>query len=113
MTFKQFSLDLYAQSVYNYAMEYIWDPDKAMQNQDKHGVDFADAATIFDDDYLVTQEDPAAYGEQRFVGTGIDAQGRILTVVYTLLDDDATIRLISARRATRREARYYGQYRPS
>jgi uncharacterized DUF497 family protein len=111
MIFKPFSLDLYAQSVYNHAMDYIWDPDKAIQNQDKHRVDFADAATVFDDDYFVTQEDLAAYGEQRFVGTGIDAQGRILTVVYTLLDDDATIRLISARRATRREARYYEQYR--
>jgi hypothetical protein len=92
-------------------MELIWDPNKAMQNQAKHGVDFADAATVFDDNYFVTQEDLAAYGEQRFVGTGLDAQGRILTVVYTLLDDDATIRLISARHATRREARYYGQYR--
>jgi uncharacterized DUF497 family protein len=111
MIFKPFSLDLYAQSVYNHAMDYIWDPDKAIQNQDKHHIDFADAATVFDDDYFVTQEDLAAYGEQRFVGTGIDAQGRILTVVYTLLDDDATIRLISARRATRRDARYDEQYR--
>lgn len=104
------SLDLYVQSVYNDSMEFIWDLNKAMQNQDKHGVDFADATTVFNDDYFVTQEDLAAHGEQRFVGTGLDAQGRILTVVYTLLDDDAVIRLISARRATRKEAQYYAQY---
>lgn len=111
MIFKIFSLDLYAQSVYNHPMEYIWNPDKAAENQDKHRIDFADAATVFDDDYFVTQEDLTAHGEHRFVGTGMDAQGRILTVVYTLRDDDTTIRLISARRATRREGRYYEQYR--
>ena len=71
---------------------------------------FADAATVFDDDYFVSQEDPTAQGEQRFVGTGMDAQGRILTVVYTLEHAEA-IRLISTRRATRREANYYAQYR--
>ncbi len=92
-------------------MKLIWDPNKARQNQDKHGIDFADAATVFDDDYFVTQEDLAAHGEPRFVGTGLDAHGRVLTVVYTLLDDDAVIRLISSRCSTRREARYYDQYR--
>lgn len=94
-------------------MEFTWDPNKAIRNQEKHRVDFADAATVFDDDYFVTQEDLAAYGEQRFVGTGVDAQGRILTVVYILLEDDATIHLISARRATKRETTYYAQYRSS
>lgn len=92
-------------------MEFIWDINKAMQNREKHGVDFADATTVFDDDYFVTQEGLAAYGEQRWVGTGIDAQGRVLTVVYTLSEDDATVRLISARRATRRETTYYAKYR--
>lgn len=92
-------------------MDVIWNPNKAMENRAKHGVDFADAVTVFDDDYFVTQEDLAAYGEQRFVGTGLDAEGRMLTVVYTVLDDDETMRLISARRATRGERRYYGQYR--
>ncbi|WP_089941821.1 BrnT family toxin [Candidatus Entotheonella palauensis] len=94
-------------------MKFTWDPNKTIRNQEKHGVDFADAATVFDDDYFVTQEDRAACGEQRFVGTGIDAQGRILTVAYTLLKDDATIHLISARRATKREITYYARYRSS
>jgi uncharacterized DUF497 family protein len=91
-------------------MRITWDPTKAANNQQKHGIDFADAATVFDDDYFVSQEDPTAQGEQRFVGTGMDAQGRILTVVYTLEHEEA-IRLISTRRATRREANYYAQYR--
>ncbi len=92
-------------------MKFTWNPSKAVRNQEKHRVDFADAATVFDDDFFVTQEDQAIHGEQRFVGTGIDAQGRVPTVVYTLLDDDAAIHLISARRATRKEAIYYAQYR--
>lgn len=92
-------------------MELTWDPNKATQNLAKHSVDFADAATVFDDEYFVSQEDLSSYGEQRFVGTGIDASGRVLTVVYTLTEDDVMIRLISARRATRREVTYYGQTR--
>ena len=59
---------------------------------------------------LCPKKIPQPRGEQRFVGTGMDAQGRILTVVYTLEHEEA-IRLISTRRATRREANYYAQYR--
>jgi len=69
-------------------MQIAWDPDKATSNQQKHRIDFADAATVFDDEYLVSQEDLSAQGEQRFVGTGMDAQGRILTVVYALERED-------------------------
>jgi uncharacterized protein len=79
-------------------------------NHQKHGIDFADAATVFDDDYFVSQEDLTARGEQRFTGTGMDAYGRILTVVYTMPSED-DIHLISARRATRRERSYYAQRR--
>jgi uncharacterized DUF497 family protein len=65
---------------------------------------------VFDDDYFVSQEDLTAREEQCFTGTAMDAYGRILTVVYTVLRED-DIRLISARRATRRERSYYAQYR--
>jgi uncharacterized DUF497 family protein len=91
-------------------MQISWDTSKAASNHQKHGIDFADAATVFDDDYFVSQEDLTARGEQRFIGTGMDAYDRILTMVYTVLCED-DIRLISARRATRRERSYYAQYR--
>jgi uncharacterized protein len=91
-------------------MQLTWAPGKAASNRQKHGIDFADAATVFDDDYFVSQEDLTAQGERRFTGTGMDAYGRILTVVYTMPSED-DIHLSSARRATRRERSYYVQYR--
>jgi hypothetical protein len=90
--------------------QFTWDPGKAASNRQKHGIDFADAATVFDDDYFVSQEGLTAQGERRFMGTGMEAYGRIVTVLYTVLSED-DIRLISARRATRRERSYSVQYR--
>jgi uncharacterized DUF497 family protein len=81
-----------------------WDPRKAESNLLKHGVDFAEAATVLEDDRAVTILDDES-GEERYVTIGSDALGRVLVVVYTWRGD--RVRLISARRATRRER---GQY---
>jgi hypothetical protein len=81
-----------------------WDAEKATSNREKHGIDFADAATALEDDFAVTVEDEA-HDEPRFVTIGMDALGRILVVVYTWRDDEP--RLISARRASRVEKRQY------
>ena len=86
-------------------VEYEWDPDKAQTNLRRHGVDFADAVFAIEDDQAMTMEDPDSIGEQRFVTVGVDALGRLLIVVYTWRDE--TIRLISARQATRSERRRY------
>ncbi|MDH3600384.1 MAG: BrnT family toxin [Candidatus Tectomicrobia bacterium] len=86
-------------------MDFIWDSEKASINQEKHGVDFADVVTVFEDLYLLSREDPSAEGEQRFIAVGMDAQGRIHTVVYTYRGEN--IRLISARPASSRERRTY------
>jgi uncharacterized protein len=85
-------------------MGYEWDATKAKSNLQKHGVDFADAATIFADDYALTLPDdyPA---EDRFVTIGMDALGRILVVVYTWRGD--RIPIISARKAERYERKQY------
>jgi uncharacterized protein len=83
----------------------VWDPKKARANLRKHGVRFSDAeAVLFDADAL-TREDPGARGEQRFVSVGANSTGRILVVVYSYSGDD--VRIISARRATRRERSRY------
>lgn len=85
-------------------MGFEWDRRKAEINLRKHGVDFADAATIFDDEYAVTVPDTSS-DEDRFAALGTDAMGRLLVVVYTWRGD--RIRLISARQATRPERRDY------
>ena len=81
-----------------------WDEAKARANLEKHGIDFADAVTVLSDEMAITIPDPHA-GEDRFVTLGSDALGRFLVVVYTWRDD--RIRLITARRATRRERKQY------
>jgi uncharacterized protein len=96
--------------MYTDAMDYEWDPDKAAANLRRHGVDFADAVGVFEDEYALRREDPDAQGEQRFVITGIDFLGRVVVVVYTYRGE--YIRPISARRATRREREHYGRERP-
>ena len=85
-------------------VEFEWDPAKAASNLRKHRIDFADAVTVFDDELAITIPDPDSE-EERFVTTGADAVCRLLVVVYTWRED--RIRIISARRATRRERRAY------
>jgi uncharacterized DUF497 family protein len=83
----------------------VWDPHKAKANLIKHGVRFSDAELVLFDDNAISREDPVGRGEQRFVSVGADALGRVLVVVYSYRGDD--IRLISARRATRKERSQY------
>ena len=71
----------------------------------KHGVSFADAEGVFYDALAVHRPDPDAEDEERFVAVGLGSAGQVLVVVYTLRGDD--IRLISVRRATRREVKDY------
>jgi uncharacterized DUF497 family protein len=85
-------------------MSYEWDPNKAITNIEKHGIDFADAVTVFNDLNAVTIDDPD-YDEQRFITIAMDAFGRILVVTYTWRGD--IIRLITARKATKRERKQY------
>ena len=88
-------------------MEFEWDERKVRTNLRRHGVDFADAATVFDDDRGVTVTDEAP-DEERYSTIGLDALGRELVVIYTMRG--TRIRIISARRATRRErAEYHKQ----
>ena len=81
-----------------------WDPDKAARNRAVHGVDFPDAILVLEDDRAITVVEDSEDGE-RFVTVGMDALGRVLVVVYTWRR--GRIRVISARRATRREMAQY------
>ena len=86
-------------------MEFQYDPTKATGNLRKHGVSFADAEGVFMDPLALHRVDPDSEGEERFVAVGTGNTGHLLVVVYTLRGE--AIRLISARRATPREKRYY------
>ena len=87
-------------------MKFAWDSSKAEQNLDTHGVDFREAATVFDDLLSTTFPDiDHSVGERRFLIIGMSAAGRILVVSHT--ETGHTIRIISARTATRRERRFY------
>jgi len=92
--------------MYNLRMEIEYDPAKATSNLEKHGVPFEEAATVLYDPLALVQEDYDSKNENRWVLVGLSNQARLLTVVYTLRNED-TIRLISARKATRNEAKYY------
>lgn len=85
-------------------MRFDFDPAKAASNLKKHGVSFADAEGVFYDPLAIHQLDPDSEDEERFVAVGMGSTGIILAV-YTLRGEE--IRLISARRATRREVKSY------
>ncbi|MGH9750302.1 MAG: BrnT family toxin [Candidatus Polarisedimenticolia bacterium] len=85
-------------------MSFEWDPVKARINLRRHGVDFADAAIVFEDPLALTIPEEGTQ-EDRFITMGADALGHVLVVVYTWRGD--RIRIISARRATRKERRSY------
>jgi len=85
-------------------MKYEWDPAKATANLRKHGIEFADAVTVFADPLAATRADDEP-DEERFVTIGVEASGELLVVVYTWRG--SRIRIISARKATRRERRDY------
>jgi uncharacterized protein len=86
--------------------EFEWDPFKAASNLQKHGVSFAEAATVFFDPLSVAVPDPLhSVSETRFVITGLSYQRRHLVVVHS--DRGDRIRIISARLATPSERKEY------
>ncbi len=87
-------------------MEIEFDPGKAEKNLAKHGVSFEAASSALLDPMALAFEDPGADGESRWILLGMSSQARLLAVVYTLRDGDR-LRLISARKATRNEAKQY------
>jgi uncharacterized DUF497 family protein len=82
--------------------------EKATANLSKHDVSFEEATTVLGDPLSLTIRDPAhSEDETRYVLIGQSFRGRLLVVVHTEVDD--SIRIVSARAATRRERRTYEQ----
>jgi len=87
-------------------VEFEWDKEKADSNLEKHGVDFDEASTVFDDLFNIDFYDPKhSVEEHRFLVVGESNLERLLIVSYTERDD--RIRIISARELTPKERRNY------
>ena len=87
-------------------LRFEWDARKAWRNRSKHGVPFEEAVTVFGDPLGCIADDPRhSAAEQRFVLLGQTARRRLLVVMFT--ERGNTIRLISARKVTRRERKEY------
>ena len=87
-------------------MEFEWGPNKASSNLRKHKVSFEEASTALSDPMAATGADPDhSIGEFRYVTFGISESGRLLVVAHT--EQSETIRIISARLASKREKKIY------
>ena len=95
----------------NYTFE--WDPRKAQDNRDKHGVAFEEAAMVFRDSKALSILDPDhSETEERWITIGISEKGRLLIVIHTFQEeseDAVTVRIISSRKATKQETKTYGE----
>lgn len=92
-------------------IKFEWDEAKAKSNLIKHGVSFDEAKSVFDDDSArVIYDETHSKNEERFVILGMSKKLRILVVVHCLRQDELTVRLISARKATQNEQNQYKEF---
>ncbi len=90
-------------------MKFEWDPDKDAWNYVKHGIRFETAAMVFDDPCHVSQLDRVVDGEERWRTMGLIGGLVIVIVAHTYREQNGeeTVRIISARKATKRERKHY------
>jgi len=87
-------------------LTFEWDESKANENLKKHGVSFDEAKTVFNDPFSVTIDDPDhSIEENRYVDIGLSSKSRLIVVSY--IERNGRIRIISSRKATRRERKDY------
>ena len=86
-------------------MNFQWNEAKNRENILKHGIDVEDVKEVFDQPVLVKRDNREDYGEVRWLGIGM-MRFRIIVIIYTERNVD-TVRIISARKATKREVKYY------
>jgi uncharacterized protein len=107
------ALDVTLRRSYNVRMSelrFAWDVWKETQNRRKHGVSFTEAETVFSDEHALLVDDREhSAQEDRFALLGLSARLRTLVVVHSYREEEAVIRIISARKATRRERDVYNR----
>lgn len=88
------------------SLTFEWDEDKAEENLKKHGVGFEEAKTIFNDPFSITiYDNEHSSNEERYVDIGLSLKGRLIVVSYT--ERKENIRIISSRKATKKEQKIY------
>lgn len=92
----------------NFEREFEWDEQKNIKNQEKHGISFEDAIEVFDYPMVTKVDNRFDYGEIRIIGIGRDDIAVIYSIVYT--QREKKVRIISARRANKKERKIYGNY---
>ena len=91
-------------------LRFEWDPRKSSTNRRKHGVGFEEASTVFTDEHALLIDDPEhSDGEDRFILLGLSASLRMLVVCHCYRESDEVIRIISARKANRKERETYNR----
>ena len=89
-------------------LRFAWDERKNRANRIKHGIWFEEAQSVFDDPHGRLFYDPEhSETEDRFILLGMSLAARILVVVHCYRESDSLVRIISARKAARKEARFY------
>ncbi len=89
-------------------LHFEWDLDKARHNLTKHGVSFEEAVTVFYDEFAVEfYDDEHSEWEERFLLLGFSSKFRLLLVCHCYRESESIIRIISARKATKNESKYY------
>ena len=89
-----------------------WDEKKNIINQLKHGISFDEAKTVFDDVDALLRDDPDhSEDEERFIILGLSNKLNLLVVCHCYRASETVIRIISARKATKTESKYYSKMR--
>ena len=90
-------------------IKFTWDKNKAKSNLSKHDVSFEEATTVFYDDFAreFYDDSHSQLEEDRYLMLGLSAKTKLLLVCHCFLENDSTIRIISARKATKNEAKFY------
>jgi len=92
-------------------LSFEWDPEKNASNQNKHGISFNEAKTVFTDQFARLIHDPDHSDEEdRFILLGTSIHSRLLVVCHCIRNSDS-IRIISARKADKQERNIYEGYR--
>lgn len=92
-------------------MRFEWDNRKAESNQQKHGISFEEAETVFYDENARLMYDPEhSLEEERYIILGISDSLKLLIVCHLYRENDELIRIISARKATKQEGQQYNNF---
>jgi len=89
-------------------LTFSWDDNKNISNKQKHGISFKEAQTVFFDENAIEFDDPDhSINEERFILLGLNQNLKILVVCHCYRKEDTEIRIITARKATKKEQKIY------